>query len=1157
MKPPIRLLRLALFAAALLTALVPAQAAPAKQITFSRAFAPSEGWVKPPEMPLRQELCLNGSWRFQPVPLPAGWKRDGGNAPDLTPPAPNHWETTALKVPSPWNVNAFNRDDGGDFRCYPSYPKAWDTVEMGWLERSFQVPQAWRGRRLILHFEAVAGDAEVSVNGRAVAHNFDLFLPFEADVTSAVNFGGVNVVRVGIRKASLFNDTRTTGSRPYPAGSFWGQAVAGIWQDVFLIAVPAVRAEETYVKPEVSRDTLTAEVTLRNDTARARTVQVGGSVRPWINEAGKDVRTAPEPHWRLGGAVLGLPPRPVTLPPGASATVTLRQKVGGRLHFWTPNAPSLYGLTVSVREDGQTLDKQYTRFGWREFSFQGDRQLLNGKPFALRGDSWHFLGIPQMTRRYAWSWFTMLHAARANAVRLHAQPYPRFYLDMADELGICVLDETANWGSDGQHKYDAPDFWRRCDDQVARLVRRDRNHPAVFGWSVSNEVAWFIDRGKRPEQIARLKQGWADWRDTARRLDPTRPWVSTDGDGDAEGAMPTTVGHYSGPDELARLGRGGKPWGIGETGGAYFATPKYAAQFIGPRAYESPRGRMEGIAVEAYGLIADQRRHGADYASIFNLAWYGLVPLEIGLADTTRPYTLTDGVFFGPFRENTPGVQPERLGPYCSTFNPGYDPRLPLYRPWPLFDAVRAANAPNGPAPSPWDHRATVTKTPAPSMPPHIAQIAVLAAPGSDLAATLQAMGATLAGEDRPPAPNSGGTGEEGTERTRRAARLSPLTPPELGAGGRTDFIVVDGAHPPPLSQSDAAALARRVQGGATMLVWGVDPASLPALNALLPLPLRLTARAASSLLIQSPDPILLGLDSGDFYFTESQPTPMMQHGLAGPFVAGGRILLAASPAEWRRWNNRAEPVKTAALLRSEREAKPSGAALVECPSGRGRTLVTSFVPASRDGRTLWKRLLTNAGVVLTERKAAPDSAFDEFGHLTGALVCGRFGAASANAAYDTDAIGIGPALRPKPGDKSGGLEWRAKPADDDGVLDFKKMGLPGPTESAAVYLSFWVWSPRPLDNLLVEPNLPRLALRFGSDDGCQVWLNSKLVKEDRGTHPYTPDEFTADALPLARGPNHFVVKVVQGTGEWQFGARLTCSDPLFLSQLRTSVAGP
>ena len=366
----------------------------------------------------------------------------------------------------------------------------------------------------------------------------------------------------------------------------------------------------------------------------------------------------------------------------------------------------------------------------------------------------------------------------------------------------------------------------------------------------------------------------------------------------------------------------------------------------------------------------------------------------------------------------------------------------------------------------------------------------MFAGPGSDLTATLTAMGVSLRGPE---------------------------------ASYMPDLIVVDGVRPPQALPADVKeTLKKRMRYGATMLVWGVGPASLPALNALLPLPLHLTDRAASSLLIQSADPVLAGLDDGDFYFTESQPAPMIRHGLAGPFVTRGRILLAACPAEWRRWNNRAEPVKTAALLRSEREAKPAGATLVELDSGGGRTLVTSFVPTSREGRALWKRLLTNMGVVLTARKAAPDQAFDEFGRLTSALVCGSFGATSAATAYGVDNVGIGPSLHPKPGDKSGGLGWHAKPADDEGVLDFKKMGLPGPMENAAVYLSFWVWSPRPLDNLLVEPNLPKLALRFGSDDGCQVWLNSTLIKEDRGTHPYTPDEFTADSLPLLRGWNHF-----------------------------------
>ena len=53
-----------------------------------------------------------------------------------------------------------------------------------------------------------------------------------------------------------------------------------------------------------------------------------------------------------------------------------------------------------------------------------------------------------MTRRYPWAWYTALRDANCNAVRLHAQPFPSFYLDVADEMGILVLDESAMWASD-------------------------------------------------------------------------------------------------------------------------------------------------------------------------------------------------------------------------------------------------------------------------------------------------------------------------------------------------------------------------------------------------------------------------------------------------------------------------------------------------------------------------------------------------------------------------------------------------------------------------------------------------------------------------------------------------------------------------------------
>ena len=472
-------------------------------------------------------------------------------------------------------------------------------------------------------------------------------------------------------------------------------------------------------------------------------------------------------------------------------------------------------------------------------------------------------------------------------------------------MGICVLDETAIWGSDGQHKYDSPDFWARADDQVARLVRaRPRATPSVFGWSVSNEVAWFIDRGKtsridRPTEagLARLAG------DRRTDLDPTRPWVSTDGDGDAEGIMPTFVVHYSSLDGPAK---GDKPYGVGETGGAYSDTPKQVSRWIGPRAYASQEGRMEGIATEAYSLIVPQRRLKADYASVFNLVWYGLQPLEIGLADTTRPIQSTDGVFFGPFQEGKPGVQPERLGTYCTTLNPGYDPRLPLYRPWPLFDAVRAAYTPAGPAPSPWDHPQILDKPDIEPLPMHIAQIVVLAGPNSQLPAQINALGATVTGAD---------------------------------ALAHAQLIVIDGTAPPSVTPTIRAALDRQVAGGATCLVWGVSPVGLSAVNALLPRPIRLTDRQASALVIQNAAPIVAGMDNGDFYFTEKQQTPILHHGLSGPLVDNGTVIVAACPTDWRRWNSRPEPQKTAATVRSEREAKP--AALRSWPAPRARGIAS------------------------------------------------------------------------------------------------------------------------------------------------------------------------------------------------------------------------
>ena len=70
-------------------------------------FAPQEGIVQAPERPFRDELCLNGLWQFQPVALPAGYKRNSGVPPELAQPRPDAWSSTPIKIPSHWNINTW------------------------------------------------------------------------------------------------------------------------------------------------------------------------------------------------------------------------------------------------------------------------------------------------------------------------------------------------------------------------------------------------------------------------------------------------------------------------------------------------------------------------------------------------------------------------------------------------------------------------------------------------------------------------------------------------------------------------------------------------------------------------------------------------------------------------------------------------------------------------------------------------------------------------------------------------------------------------------------------------------------------------------------------------------------------------------------------
>ncbi len=252
----------------------------AQKTIYTHAFAPSEGLVNRLERPCRSELCLNGYWEFQPIALPADFAHGKVVAPALPLPRDNAWDATRIKIPSPWNVNefGFNGLEGPDHRNYPSYPKAWEKTKMAWMRKRVQIPADWKGRRILLHFEAVAGMTEVYVDRRKVGENVDLFLPFALDVTDHVTPGEEAEILVGVRSQWLFEDNATVGRRVVPAGSMWGYTINGIWQDVYLQALPQVYVKDVFVKPLVGQRVLQVELTVANSADRRAALTVEGTV---------------------------------------------------------------------------------------------------------------------------------------------------------------------------------------------------------------------------------------------------------------------------------------------------------------------------------------------------------------------------------------------------------------------------------------------------------------------------------------------------------------------------------------------------------------------------------------------------------------------------------------------------------------------------------------------------------------------------------------------------------------------------------------------------------------------------------------------------------------------------------------------------------------
>ena len=398
----------------------------------------------------------------------------------------------------------------------PYFQSAHFYAGYGWYRKSFVLPALPRGRRLSLEFEGAFQEAEIFVNGKAVGHHRGGYTGFPVDITGAVK-PGRNLIAVRV------NNVWDPALAPRAGEHVFS---GGIYRDVHLVATDAVHVAWTGTRlttPELSAASgrVAAETEIRNEAPTATTIRV----RTRIEDAG-------------GRFVTFLPDRVIAVRPGGTAFATQESAPIARPRLWSPETPNLYRAVTSLIVDGRERDRFQTEFGFRWFKWTAD------KGFFLNGQHRYFRGANVHQDQAGWGDAVTNGAIERDVQRIKDAgfdfirgshyPHDPHFAEETDRIGLLFLSEAPFWGTAGfknpwgASAYPTDPQHRAAFDasvlqQLAEMIRINRNHPSIVVWGMDNEV--FFSAGETMPEVRRLlKEEVA----LAHQLDPTRP-ASIDG----------------------------------------------------------------------------------------------------------------------------------------------------------------------------------------------------------------------------------------------------------------------------------------------------------------------------------------------------------------------------------------------------------------------------------------------------------------------------------------------------------------------------------------------------------------------------------------------------------------------------------------------------
>lgn len=437
---------------------------------------------------------LNGRWKFH-------WARRPDDRPqDFYHPEFDDRAWDEIAVPGNWQLQGYDipiyLNQEYPFRKDPPRIQR-DFNPVGSYRREFEVPAAWTGRQVFLHFAGVESAFYVWVNGTRVGYSEDSRTPAEFNITRRLR-PGKNVLAVEVYRWS-------DGSY-LECQDFW--RLSGIFRDVYLFSTPPVHIRDFELTGGLADD-------YRSGIVR---------VRAWVRNYGDE---AAGPH-RVQVRVLDdslRPARPLCvlegatgrMAPGAEAVVGLQAAVPDPRR-WSAEEPNLYPVLLVLSDArGRPLEVERGNLGFRRVEVREGKLLVNGARIFVKGvnrhehdpDTGHYVTPQSMTAD-----IRLMKQSNINTVRTSHYPDDPAWYELCDRYGLYLIDE-ANIESHGMG-YDPavtlgnnPEWLAAHLDRAQRMVERDKNHPSVIIWSMGNEAG----DGVNFEAVS----AWM------HRRDPTRP----------------------------------------------------------------------------------------------------------------------------------------------------------------------------------------------------------------------------------------------------------------------------------------------------------------------------------------------------------------------------------------------------------------------------------------------------------------------------------------------------------------------------------------------------------------------------------------------------------------------------------------------------------